>query len=358
MSSPSQGLKSKEAPLKAGYPKLRTQVARVIDRARKQIERTKVEAYWQVGKLIATHIAVSSPRRRGSSSTTYGKQIVEQLARDLKTNKTQLYYALEFYRAYPIFPSRGKLTWTHYKGLLSVNDSKKRNQLARRAAKENWSVKELRSHVIASNTQKREAISANHSDRVRLKPLRPGKLNVYRTREVNGKKLIDLGFSVYLNPSDFAQALTVIARSAKKPEAIPAMSLTKDKRYTYTAQVERVIDGDTIWAVIDLGLGIKTRQKLRLRGINTPEMKEEPALAQRAKKALEKLLFTFHSSPDTDLLITTTKSDKYDRYLADLFVSPSLPASPAGRRGAPKRPKQSLIFINQQMIEGGDAGRV
>ena len=45
-----------------------------------------------------------------------------------------------------------------------------------------------------------------------------------------------------------------------------------DLSYTYVAHVERVIDGDTILVEIDCGFNIRVRQRLRLRGIDAPEM--------------------------------------------------------------------------------------
>ena len=41
--------------------------------------------------------------------------------------------------------------------------------------------------------------------------------------------------------------------------------------YEYKARVHRIIDGDTVDVVIDLGFEMTTRQRIRLYGINTPE---------------------------------------------------------------------------------------
>ena len=41
--------------------------------------------------------------------------------------------------------------------------------------------------------------------------------------------------------------------------------------YKYKATVGRVVDGDTVDVVIDLGFKITTNQRIRLEGINTPE---------------------------------------------------------------------------------------
>ena len=41
--------------------------------------------------------------------------------------------------------------------------------------------------------------------------------------------------------------------------------------YTYKAKLERVVDGDTLDASIDLGFDVIVRKRIRLAGINTPE---------------------------------------------------------------------------------------
>ena len=41
--------------------------------------------------------------------------------------------------------------------------------------------------------------------------------------------------------------------------------------YTYKARLDRVIDGDTIDANIDLGFDITVHKRIRLAGIDTPE---------------------------------------------------------------------------------------
>ena len=43
--------------------------------------------------------------------------------------------------------------------------------------------------------------------------------------------------------------------------------------YEYKAKVLRVIDGDTMICEVDLGFSIKVTERIRLRGINTPEVR-------------------------------------------------------------------------------------
>ena len=63
--------------------------------------------------------------------------------------------------------------------------------------------------------------------------------------------------------------------------------------YEYCAKVVSVYDGDTITVDIDLGFGIVLKkQKLRLLGINTPEVRgEEKILGKKVRDLVrEKIL--------------------------------------------------------------------
>lgn len=55
------------------------------------------------------------------------------------------------------------------------------------------------------------------------------------------------------------------------------------------ATVDHVVDGDTLWAVIDLGLRMSVRVKVRVRGINAPELKAKPAGPDAAMFLAEQL---------------------------------------------------------------------
>ena len=42
--------------------------------------------------------------------------------------------------------------------------------------------------------------------------------------------------------------------------------------YRYRAELDRVVDGDTLDVVIDLGFYIKIKERIRLEGVDTPEL--------------------------------------------------------------------------------------
>lgn len=84
--------------------------------------------------------------------------------------------------------------------------------------------------------------------------------------------------------------------------------------YEYKATILKVIDGDTVDVAIDLGLRIFTQQRIRLYGINAPEMRtpEGPA----AKKRLAELL---PIGAEVVLRTRKDKLEKYGRYLG-IFI--------------------------------------
>lgn len=91
--------------------------------------------------------------------------------------------------------------------------------------------------------------------------------------------------------------------------------------YEYNATVERVVDGDTVDVDVDLGFSVHHKRRLRLRGINTPELHAKDNLVRaKALAAKDALTAALAKGP---LVIRTFKdgSDKYGRMLAQLYVN-------------------------------------
>ncbi len=56
-----------------------------------------------------------------------------------------------FYLSYPIFQTvSGKLTWSHYCGLLGISDESKRSFYEKESINANWSVRELKRQIKTS----------------------------------------------------------------------------------------------------------------------------------------------------------------------------------------------------------------
>lgn len=80
-------------------------------------------------------------------------------------------------------------------------------------------------------------------------------------------------------------------------------------------EIIKIVDGDTIDVNIDLGFDVTVKQRVRLDGIDTPESITsnllEKQMGLESKKYLENWL-----SDKKDLIINTSKDDKYGRILA------------------------------------------
>jgi micrococcal nuclease len=79
-----------------------------------------------------------------------------------------------------------------------------------------------------------------------------------------------------------------------------------------------VVDGDTIDCKIDVGFGLSTTHRLRLYGVNTPELHAQDAFVrEQARRAKD---YTTDCVLNKDVMIQTYKSDVFGRYLAKVFM--------------------------------------
>lgn len=85
--------------------------------------------------------------------------------------------------------------------------------------------------------------------------------------------------------------------------------------YEYEASVVRVVDGDTVDLLIDLGLRVLTKARVRLLGINAPE--HNTSAGQASLAYLATVL-----PAGTQVTVTThkDKTEKYGRWLAQISV--------------------------------------
>ena len=87
--------------------------------------------------------------------------------------------------------------------------------------------------------------------------------------------------------------------------------------YCYNALITKVYDGDTVTALVDLGFKIKTTIKVRLAGINAPEVrgKSRPE-GLKTRDFLRDLIL------DQEVIIQTQKDKKgkYGRYIGVIYL--------------------------------------
>ena len=338
----------------SSYPSLLEEILRLLEqgreRARLAVGREKVRTYWQVGRVLSAHILANGDR------AGYGDQVVARLASDVKIHERRLYEALRLYQYFPILRTSAELTFSHYVALLHLPSESHREFYVREATRYNWSVRELKDQIRAGAHRRALKESGQPPETPGQHPLNPlrGRLYTYRlirpAVDAWTDLKIDQGFEKYgtadLTIPPDADHGTVVesvpdARCRGGYRLSPSTG-TRRACYVYLAAVERVVDGDTLWVWLDLGFGDLARQDLRLRGIDTPEM-DTPEGRSSRRFVVDAL------AGCKRIVVSTSRPDKYGRYLADVFYLP-------GETDAETiRAKGS--FLNQQLLDASLARR-
>jgi len=186
---------------------------------------------------------------------------LKEIASLIEIEETLLDRIVKFYRIWSVncsWEQLEQLSWSHHKVLIALEDSRMRKFYLDEAVKHNWDWKQLA-----------QKIKDNYSTAIETQ---------------KGAK---------------AQKNTLERKT--------------EKMYLYSAIVEKVVDGDTILLRVDLGFDVSISQRVRLRGIDCPEISTPQG--QKAKKFVEDQL----KGCKTVVIQTFKKIDMYGRYVCDLF---------------------------------------
>ena len=111
--------------------------------------------------------------------------------------------------------------------------------------------------------------------------------------------------------------------------------------YTYQCNTIRVIDGNTVDAVIDLGFNVNIRQRIKLYGVNVSDIRSsDDTVRQQAVASKQKLTELLGNEFVCETIVN--KRGKAGRVMGKL--------STIGSNG-------SQVNINQQLIDQGFAER-
>lgn len=83
-------------------------------------------------------------------------------------------------------------------------------------------------------------------------------------------------------------------------------------------ELVRVIDGDTVDLELDLGFSLTLRQRVRLFGIDAPELRSKDP-EEKAKGMDSQAYVVAWFQRQGPVLVRTTKEEKYGRMLADCY---------------------------------------
>lgn len=315
------------------YARLRRGIESVLITGRAKVEAAWVGTYHETGRLIHEHVLKAKAR------ADYGAKLLERLSADTGVSKRSLHECIQFYRLFPIVRPVAQLGWNNCRLLCQVGDEAARTELLAALKRGDLPAMRLKERVRALNAATREAAAEENAGgvgrTVPLRLLRPrlGTPDTYRAVE-RGGLAIDVGFKLY-RPLTSAEAHGLKAGSFARCTGEtfePAPGVTAADLFTYRATVRRVLDGDTLHVSVALPY-YEMDEKLRLRGIDCPEMDTPEGKA--AKRYVDTLLLDA-----AEVIVTTSKVDKYDRYLADVHVT---------------RPDGATLHLNNELLKNAHA---
>ena len=151
------------------YSDIRQILQNARTRAYSEINRAMVEAYWMIGKRIVEE------EQGGKTKAEYGKKLLENLSRNLthEFGKGFSYANLrnfrQFYLTYSdeniCYTLCSKLSWSHNRLIMRLENVKARNYYLAEAVQQGWSVRQLQRNIntlyyerLLSSQQPAEAI--------------------------------------------------------------------------------------------------------------------------------------------------------------------------------------------------------
>ena len=117
--------------------------------------------------------------------------------------------------------------------------------------------------------------------------------------------------------------------------------------YEYKALVERVVDGDTIDVIIDLGFKTWKKVRVRMEGINTPESRTRDLEEKKRGLAAKDRLVEILKYNNNECTLKVSGVGKFGRAIASVYVDTLSPSS--------DQSSITIVNVNKQLIEEGHA---
>ena len=151
-----------------------SEIKQILAQARQKaytvVNLAMVEAYWQIGKRIVEE------EQQGKERATYGEEILQTLSKALIAefgrgfSYANLRNFRQFYLTFPedqiCYALRSKLTWTHYRLIMRVNNPNARQYYINECAEQMWSSRTLERNIntcyyerLLSSANEKETLS-------------------------------------------------------------------------------------------------------------------------------------------------------------------------------------------------------
>jgi len=133
------------------FRNVRTILQNARNKAYASVNFVMVEAYWKIGKQIVEE------EQKGKYKANYGEGLLKALSRELSEefgkgfSYANLRNFRQFYLTYPNFEKCytlcSKLSWSHNRLIMRIENENERNYYLKEAHEQNWSVRELERQI-------------------------------------------------------------------------------------------------------------------------------------------------------------------------------------------------------------------
>ena len=117
--------------------------------------------------------------------------------------------------------------------------------------------------------------------------------------------------------------------------------------YKYNAKLERVVDGDTVDALVDLGFDTWKKVRIRMQGMNAPESRTRDLEEKKRGLAAKDRLVEILKYNGNQCTLKVSGVGKFGRAIASVYVDTLSPAS--------DQSSMTIVNVNKQLIEEGHA---
>jgi len=143
----------------SSYNTLVNSISKILEEGRRKayfsVNTILVRTYWEIGKQIVEF------EQNGEEKAEYGSSLLRNICNDLSLrfgsgfSKSNVYLMRVFYLKYPKFQTvSGKLSWSHYVELISLEDTYEQSFYEKQCLLENWSIRELKRQINSALFQR------------------------------------------------------------------------------------------------------------------------------------------------------------------------------------------------------------
>jgi len=333
------------------YQGIRETLAQARTKARTAVNFAMVEAYWEIGRQIEVAIG---------ERAEYGKSLLKFLEGQLTAEfgkgftERNLRFMRQFYMVFPIRNAlRTELTWTHYRLLMRVDDTSRREFYLKESAVSEWSSRQLERQINSFFYERLLATQKNGRESVRneIEELEPKTDSDYVLKDPYILEFLDLKENRDYRESDLEQALI---------DKIQEFLLELGKGFSFVARQKRVTTEDGEHYYIDLVFYNYILKCFVVIDLKTGKLTyQDVGQIDFYVRLFDDKVKQADDNPTIGIILCANKDESIVKYsvLADkenLFASKYMLYLPTEDELKHELERESELIERQKALEGGD----